>query len=428
MKRKLLSLILALSIVSQTAWASKAAVGGNTIFSVLTAGVTRYALFTSQEAWQTTNAAAEVLIPWDSTVSNLTIEGADPGAGNSITYTVQRNGSDTATSLISCQGTNANGGDCTDSDSDDFTAGDSMSLKAVVSASLGGGFYVAKLSASVDYGAGKSAFLGGDNTASTATTSYFNPNGNTSSTTESSRTSPVGIGFTATRIYVKIDTDPANGASVQSWTYTLMKNGSPSDLACTISEGATTCNSTAGTTTWSAGDTISLRRESANTPTAYTNSAWGIGITTTEGYTPVQVTSNSSSHATNVEGAGHSGHDNGYTTVDFYTKYYSAPHNFDIKNLYVTTTVAPSSGKSYTIDIDTSYGGGSAVDCTVSDANTSCNSASDTDSITALGEGPSILSTPSGTPTIGRYHFGFTQFAYGTGEPSASTGQVIITD
>jgi hypothetical protein len=61
---------------------------------------------------------------------------------------------------------------------------------------------------------------------------------------------------TVRRLYARVQS--AAGGS-RTWTFTLRRNGTSTALTCTIGSGATTCNNTANTVAFNAGDLITVQ-------------------------------------------------------------------------------------------------------------------------------------------------------------------------
>ena len=96
---------------------------------------------------------------------------------------------------------------------------------------------------------------------------------------ESTVAFPLPVGGTLSGLQVRQNGDSNNGGGTQTYTYTLMRNGSAEGaITCAISETATACSS-AGTLGVSAGNTVSLRAgPSSNSPTAR-SVTWSFVIT-----------------------------------------------------------------------------------------------------------------------------------------------------
>jgi hypothetical protein len=81
-------------------------------------------------------------------------------------------------------------------------------------------------------------------------------------------------GGTATSLYVRTSGAPGSG---NSWTFTIFKNGSAeAGLSCTVSDDATSCSDTAGSVSYSAGDTVSIRIVGTSSPAAGKTASWAL--------------------------------------------------------------------------------------------------------------------------------------------------------
>lgn len=87
------------------------------------------------------------------------------------------------------------------------------------------------------------------------TTAYFSNNGCWSGT-EAVASAPVSAPITARNFYIKVGTAPGAG---QTFTVRLRKNAADTNITCTISDTATTCNDTSNTGTFVAGDLAAVR-------------------------------------------------------------------------------------------------------------------------------------------------------------------------
>ena len=235
----------------------------------------------------------------------------------------------------------------------------------------------------VECGTGKSFISGGSPSTSSSTTAYFNPNGGSSSTTLANRDMPVPTPFTLERFYVKIETAPGAG---NGWTFDVLKNGSVV-ATVTISNTATSGNSTGLSAAFAAGDTITIRRSVASgTPTNHTGTAWGIGIAPTTAGEHIYFTSNG--NTPNNSGVQRQlalqGVSGDFTDADAWAADGVPRINMDIKKLYVLLTGAPGAGTTWQFWLCDGIDVQSAVTVTISDTATSGNDASNTATLTAV--------------------------------------------
>ena len=87
--------------------------------------------------------------------------------------------------------------------------------------------------------------------------------------TESSVEQTVPVAATLSQFYVRLSgapDPPPLSSSVQSYTFTVHKNGGGTLVTCTISESNTTCSDTTNSVAFNAGDTISIESDPSNGP------------------------------------------------------------------------------------------------------------------------------------------------------------------
>lgn len=193
--------------------------------------------------------------------------GTAPGAGTSRTFTVRKNGVDTALTLT-ISNTATTGADTTHS----FTvaAGDRVSISSTVSGIPVGSVGKYCMNYTGDTTA-ESVILGGSRnlSLSTSVTEYKTVDGiiiaTGISTTENDHRAVVPTGGTVKKLYIDLVTAPSAGTSR---TFTLYKNGLATALTLTISGTATTGNDTTHTVTVVAGDELSLESTISGTPVA----------------------------------------------------------------------------------------------------------------------------------------------------------------
>lgn len=107
-----------------------------------------------------------------------------------------------------------------------------------------------------------------DSAPSTSATNYHNPmpkDSNAWNTIENAASAVVPHPMALDRFQVTITTAPGVG---KSYTFTLLVNGSPSGLACVISDSNTTAIDVVDVVSLNAGDTISIQSVPSGTPAA----------------------------------------------------------------------------------------------------------------------------------------------------------------
>lgn len=237
---------------------------------------------------------------------------------------------------------------------------------------------------------------GGSTVPSNAATnfSYIGSNSFSWDATEANRRSVVPAAGTLKSLYIAHNTAPTAG---RSFAYTIQKNGADTSLNCTISDTATTCNDTIDTVSFAAGDTLSIKSVPSGTPVApatmqisavfSTVGSDGIILSGTRG-------TNLSTTATqygNLQG-------NGSPNATLNLRDAPVPVAGTFDRLYVELTGSPGVGTGYTFTV-LKNGVATALVCSVTGTNTTCNDTVDTVSVVADDLLAMQLSIQSGTPT-----------------------------
>lgn len=257
--------------------AAESNIVGNSRASQLDTAATQYVAFGGRPPIGT-ETTARTVVPTGGTVKNFRVKlQTAPGAGKSRSFTIVKNGTDTAcTFTISDAATT--GADTTNTVS--FSAGDEISVKTVPSgtpAASTAGFGAVFL-ATVD---GEGIIFGTDTAATVndgTNASYTVLNGIGVSNTESAAVQSVGPAMTLSDLFVVLSAAPGAGKTL---TFDVRVNSaSPAnDLSVAITGAATTTgNDTTHTVTVAAADLLGLRVVPASTPTTGT-SRWGMVTT-----------------------------------------------------------------------------------------------------------------------------------------------------
>lgn len=215
-------------------------------------GVTAYTtLFQGGFGWGTTAFGSPL-------AHGLTIRGFDidieiaPGSGKSFTITLTKNGSDTAISCVIAD--SATG--CTSNAEVSFAAGDLIGLKSLCTGSpttVGDSWWVVR--ASVD--GNNISLIDGGTSLQSNVTRFFNPLGGGGSASEVNvQSTLIPINGQITKLYAAVDTAP--GAS-KSIVVTVRKNFSDTAMTCTISDSNTSCSDTTNSFTVVPGDDITMK-------------------------------------------------------------------------------------------------------------------------------------------------------------------------
>ncbi len=248
------------------------------------------------------------------------------------------------------------------------------------------------------YGATTQVFVGGhDQDLNTSATEFFPVPGSDRGVTgnESRRNGLVPISGTFQNLMMEITIDPENGAGTQSYTFTLRVNGSDSDITCTISQGSTTCTDFINTVAVSQDDIVGFTVTPANLPTDtgnhYYHSIEFVPDVSNEVALIAGADSSQFSDSVQIALCPHTTCDRDEDVAD--DKAVIFPTSGTLQGLRVVLDTAPDNGggiQSRTFTMG-------AVDCTITELETTCNSGGDTETITA-GEELVFTTTPSGTP------------------------------
>ncbi len=228
--------------------------------------------------WQATEANTGGLVSCGGTLQKLRIVGdVAPGTSKSYVYTVFKNGSSTALTVTISGNSATTGQDSADTVS--VVAGDRITLEANPVSTPSP---PTNLRWSLQFAAtntGDTTYMMGSTTAIATGTVFIGPCGCTAASNLSALNANAQvvcpIAGTIKNLYALLDTAPGGAASR---TFTLVKNGSTTALAVTISAGSTTGNDTSHNISVSAGDTLSIQCSSASSPA---NSLIHLGIVIT---------------------------------------------------------------------------------------------------------------------------------------------------
>lgn len=300
----------------------------------------RYSTLGSANSMVATNAE-QVPMPCPGTFSQLRPwMTTAPGSGKSYEYMLMKNGN--TTDLASTVADTAQYNDNT-VNTVSVAAGDLMSMRYTPSGTPASSGYQSHtlLFESSD---GRYPILGGTNSSNLVNnaTRYISlhsaANAGAASTTYGQTQSPHAC--TIDRLYISLGAAPGAGTS---YTFTLQKNGSATDVTVTISDTATTGNDTAHTIDVAEGDLLCMVVTPTGTPTA-TTAQWGIGVTPDtdgESWQNYRNTNNIAAGGTYiapVEGAA--------LTLDSSERYTVRTPACTVKRLFPRMRTAPGSGNS----------------------------------------------------------------------------------
>lgn len=205
--------------------------------------------------------------------------------------------------------------------------------------------------------------------------------------TENLRYTQVPTSGTFKNLRIHLPSSPGSG---KSFTFTVRKNGSDTSVTCAVSDANTTCSDTSNSFTVAAGDNVNIKSVPSGTPTQSIPDYSLSFIADTDGeffhHANLSTASNSANNYVYTNGSGWNG-------TEANKRYYSAA--ITAKKIYVYFTSSPGSGKSWQRALRVN-GSTSALTCTVSDTNTTCNNTNDVS--IANSDLVNLISVPSGTP------------------------------
>ena len=272
--RRLLTALLGTILLASPAWASRQVISmgmDNAISATVTHYQSPFSLQVSAGTGGPGTFDAEALTSAGGTLSNLSVSlTVAPGAaasGKSFAITLLVDGS---ASALSCT-VSETATTCTDTDTVSVAA-DQIVLMEFVPANTPD-VSRPRYSLTFDSTTAKESMYGGNsdstNISSTAAQRHFPPMGNDGGgdTVEADVEQIMPLAGTALRLYVRMETAPGAAASGDSYTFTIEKDGTATDLACVVLETATSCNDT-GTTTFTAGQRLTLSTTPNSAPAA----------------------------------------------------------------------------------------------------------------------------------------------------------------
>lgn len=245
------------------------------IFNLNTTGSTTYHSF-GRSRNTTTQADVYMDMPDAFTVSRLHLRVTTaPGVGKSWTFTLQKNGSDTAVVAV-ISGTDTQGTDTTNSVT--YAAGDTFNIKCVPSGTPTAAGSV--IMSAVTYGDGQ-IILMSSNSGSSISPRYIGFQSGSSDTSDAGRVDAPSPGAgTLSKFYFRTSAAPGSGTS---YTTTLDKNGSASGITATVSDTNTLASDTTNSTTIAAGDTLRYTITKSGSPATIIPRVTMLFVPTTSG-------------------------------------------------------------------------------------------------------------------------------------------------
>jgi hypothetical protein len=235
---------------------------------------------------------------------------------------------------------------------------------------------------------------GYNNTMALATEYNMLMGGDVWTTTTTSVQQVVPTAGTFNSLYVEMPSTVLAGATR---TFTVMKNGSPTSLAVTLSEGEASGSDTSNTVSVVAGDLVMLRNTSTGSPGNYI-ARWSTLFTATNIGESICMAVNNGNSATTyysmLQGLG-----GGSASVETQIKQ-PIPTSGTLKDMYVQLATNPGGSGSYTITLREDTGGGSgdtSLAVTVTEPDTTGSDTADDISVSA-GDLMSLSIVPASSP------------------------------
>ncbi len=199
---------------------------------------------------------------------------AAPGAGTTITYTVEKNDVDTTqTCQISDTATT-----CSDAAHPiTFAAGDTCGIRTQATTGAPAAIESNVSNSFVPTADGEAVITGSGSSALNSATGYYAVYGDTATTSITRASTTFPTNGTVDKFYVALSGTPGTGTS---YDFTVFKNGVTTGITCQVANTATTCNDPTNTASFSAGDSITIQVVPTGTPTAR-SPKWGLRFTPT---------------------------------------------------------------------------------------------------------------------------------------------------
>lgn len=386
--------------------------------SAPSSGATNYTPVDGRGAPNATEANITQVIPHACTIgANARVDlRTAPGGSASWTWTLRKNGADTAVVITisagATSGTYSGAGVS-------YSAGDTINWKIVPATTPSTTNW--GVSSSVQQTAtGMFAVLFGNTGTGGTTTTFYTPGGGNLSSTENQTYSPVPFAATLKNLYLKSDVDPGGTAS---WQATMRKNladTSPA-LTCTISAGgALTVSDTTNQPTVAAGDLISIHLTATNAPVSSRLSGGFSVAPNNDGdacwlQSHSNAAQNNATNYANMHGAAAS-----YATSEVIGNPQEGSIACTIKALYVKLPTSPGAGTQYTVTVRDG-GVDTAATVVVSGTNTTGSITGQTITVNAA-DLLDISTVPASTPTARNIQTGvhYTLAAAAAGPPAGS--------
>lgn len=369
--------------------------------------------------WGASEANARTLIPTAGTIKNLYVKTSTNPTPGQYTFTLVLNGTPTAlTCAITAGNTSCN--DLTHSFS--VAQGDTLSIQSTPASSPA---IIADIQASImltSTVAGESAIVGASNgTLGQVADVFWNVQGGASSNaTETNRSQVMPTNGAISELWISLTASPGGGSG-ESYTFTLMKNGSATSQTCTVSNAATTCNDVAHSVSITAGDLISLKQSNANTPNS-ARGRWGVKWVPTIDGESVQLAMNTAAGTANSTTFNSASGNTTWSATE--SAKYQIGQACTVKKLYMSYGTAPGGSLNRVLAV-MNGGASTGVTCTVTGAATTCNDTTHSQAITA-GTTLSVRDIADNGVAAGVYRSGFvTSIDASTPTPTATATPTV---
>lgn len=316
-----------------------------------------------------------------------------PGVGEDWVFTLMLNGAPTA---LTCTIADAATSNSDMANSVAVVVGDSVSLRCATTGSpVAADAYWTTVFDSTT--AKESLIMAGTDIAvnNSATEYDLLAGGRNWNATEANRRQLIAGAGSISHLYVQLDVDPGFGGD--AYRFTLMLNGNPTALTCTITADDTTGNDVANSVAVVAGDYVSMRCEPLDGPIESPRATYGVKFTaTTDGESPLLGGSAQDLDDTLTEYAPLNAQFQNWTVTEADAR--QAGQACTLKDLYILLDGAPGAGNSYTFTLRKG-GGATLLAVTINDPDTTGSDVAN-DIAVANDELVGFEVNPASTPTV----------------------------
>lgn len=354
------------------------------------------------EPWSATEGDTTVIVPVAMQLTNMNVIGqSPPGNGQSVTYTVRKNGADTALTVTISDNTTSGFSDAVVS----FAAGDTVCFAATATsvANPAGFLDVNMLGIAASQAILSTNVLNSSPSNSAANYALLFGGTTNWSSVESFHKTPFAAAGTLSNLNIRVNSAP--GGSAQ-YVFTIRKNGVDTGLTVTVSGANTSATDSTHSVAVAAGDLISISSTPTTTPTSPTTVAISVAFTpTTAGDCVFGMGATSANGSLSVQNYATT-QGTGFSWVD------------SSQESNIRTYAYPCYLKSFYASLETAPGGAASVTYTIrknrvnTTLTTTISAAATTGNVSAvvqLSEGDVITmgSLPAGSPAASNKTFGY---------------------